>query len=174
MALSQGVSINCNKSCTGGLKKTYLANSDDVTSLTFGPDGQVTGIVMAGLAVFYEVQFKNQTGNFQQAVATDDTGCSTGVTQTLQILLQCYDQDIRTFLLELINQSCCGLVGINEHNSGFIGIWGFVDGLHIRNGSGTLVDSGTAITDPAQVTLQLLCTTTPAGLETEFATTIPV
>lgn len=168
-ALTGGLAgFDCASVCAGGIKRIWLTNEDDIDSITFGVNGEVTAITMVVGKVFFEVKLKVNTKQLvEQADVTED-GCGVTFTQTFTGIAACYDQDTRTFLLELAKQSCCGLVAIHEENSGFVALWGHIEDLPIRLGGGTNTDTGANLTDPNQVTIELVCTTTAEGLKTEF------
>ncbi len=170
--ITQGLAgFDCSTICAGGVRRVWITNADDVDSYTFGVDNEVTAIVMVvgpPAGVFYELEFKVNTKQFQQAVNMNEDGCGATVTQTLTGIASCYDQSKRTSIIEMAKQSCCGIVVIHQENSGFVGVWGFVEDLYARLGPGTATDTGANLSDPNQVTIELVCTTTLDGLLTEF------
>lgn len=167
-AITGGQSINCNKSCPGGVRKLWLANKDDIDEITYDTDGSVLTIVMVATKVFYEVQFKKNTKLFEETAVIGADGCNVGWNQAFTGIGQCRDQETRNFLIELANQSCCGIVVIHEEQSGAVQLWGHLDENHASLGDGTVISTGTAITDPNQVTINLVCTTVNEGLSTAF------
>ena len=60
--ISSGITKTCGWS-QGGNKRVYLANADEVTGLT-KVDGIITAIAMSAGAVFYEIEFEDNTSNF--------------------------------------------------------------------------------------------------------------
>lgn len=168
-ALTQGLAaFDCATTCAGGVKRVWLANYDDIDLITFDADGSVTAITMLASAVFYELKFKVNTKQLNEAYNTAEDGCGTTLTQTLTGIAPCYNQDTRTFLQEAAQQSCCGMVAIIEENSGFVGMIGYIEEQHVRLGPGTQTDTGANLTDQNQVTLELVCTCTVDGAKTLF------
>ena len=55
MAITAGLTTSCNKSCAGGVKRLWIANFDDIATITFDGTDQITGITMVATKVFYEV-----------------------------------------------------------------------------------------------------------------------
>lgn len=53
MAITTGLTTNCAKSCAGGVKRLWIANFEDIASITFDGTEQITAITMVGAAVFY-------------------------------------------------------------------------------------------------------------------------
>lgn len=170
--ISQGISgFDCSNICAGGVRRAWVTNIDDIDSVTYGVSGEVTAIVMVigpPAGVFYELEFKKNTKQLVEQFNPSEDGCSISITQTFTGIATCFSQDLRTSLIQLAKQSCCGIVVIHEENSGFVGIWGLVTDLHASIGGGTQTDTGANLTDPNQVTLELVCQTTVDGLKTEF------
>lgn len=168
MAITAGLPKSCTKSCPGGVRRVWVANVEDIASFTFDGDNAITAITMVATKKFYELEFKRNTKSFVETPNVSEDGCNSSITQVLQGIAQCRDQDTRNWLLSAIKQSCCGMVIAIEENNGFVAIAGFLSELNFRIGSGTEINSGTNLTDPSQFTLNLICDTTPDGLATEF------
>lgn len=160
--------FDCSTICAGGIKRLWLTNRDDIDTITYGVDGEVTAITMVLTAVFYEVKLKTNTKQLIEQFNVTEDGCGVTITQTFTGIAPCFSQDTRKFLQEVAAQSCCGMAVIHEENSGFVGIWGLIDDLPVRLGGGTQTDTGANLTDPNQVTLELVCNTIANGQKTEF------
>jgi hypothetical protein len=168
MAITQGLTTSCAKSCAGGVKRIWIANFDDIATITFDGSEQITAITMNGAAVFYEVQLKRNSKSFTEQFNVSDDGCNNSLTQTFTGNGQCRDQDTRQFLVEAAKQSCCGIIVLHEENNGQVVAWGFFDDLNARLGGGTQITTGTNLTDPSQITLELICDTVVDGAATVF------
>ena len=56
--LTTGITLACaDACCSGGLNRIWIAQRDDVASVTRGTDDEVTAITMVATKVFYEIQF---------------------------------------------------------------------------------------------------------------------
>ena len=63
----QGYNIGCGFNAPGGLATIYLANSEDVTSITQSvPNGEYDTITMAVGKVWYQFDFKRDSANYMQ------------------------------------------------------------------------------------------------------------
>lgn len=160
--------FDCASTCPGGVRRVWLANYDDIASITFGTGNAISAYVMNPGAVFYEVKLKVNTKQLVQATNISDDGCTQSVTQTFTGIGACPDQSARDFIVEVAQQSCCGIVVILELNNGQVITFGWLEDLTARLGSNTQIDTGANLTDPNQFTLELLCTTTIEGLATAY------
>lgn len=168
MAITSGLTTSCAKSCAGGVKRIWIANFDDVDTITTDGQGQITAITMVATKVFYEVELKRNSKAFTEQFNVSEDGCNNSLTQTLVGNGQCRDQDTRNFLIEVSKQSCCGIIVCHEENNGQVVVWGFLDDLNVRLGGGTQITTGTNLTDASQITLELICDTTVDGAATVF------
>ena len=159
---------NCAVSCPGGIRRLWVANADDIVSITFAVDGAVDAYVLDTGTQFFEIKLKVNTKQLTENVETGDDGCSPSVTQTFTGVGACWSQEVRTLLIELGKQSCCGIVIIHEENSGEVATWGYLEDLYARLGPGTQTETGANLTDANQFTLELVCTTTSDGLKTTY------
>ena len=123
---------------------------------------------MVGSTVFYEVELKRNSKSFTEQFNVSEDGCNNSLTQTFTGNGQCRDQDTRNFLIAAAKQSCCCIVVVHEENNGQVVAWGYFDDLNARLGADTQVTTGTNLTDPAQITLELICDTTVDGAATVF------
>ena len=65
--LVQGYNVDCGFAAPGGLATIYLANSEDVTSITQSvPNGEYDTITMAVGKVWYQFDFKLDSANYMQ------------------------------------------------------------------------------------------------------------
>jgi len=158
MALTQGRANICTTGlCSGGAGTLYLANANEVASVTTNASGAATGITMTSTAAdFYEFEFRDFSAAFTETVEQTFTGIWT-----------CRNQSDRNIIEEMASNSC-GLVAVHVENTGRYWVWG-----HVQVGGKTLSatltgfegQSGTVITDPNQETLTLTCSTTVKAIE---------
>jgi hypothetical protein len=149
--------------CAGGIGKLYIANANQVTSITNNASGATTAITMASsAAVFYEVEFRDNSGAFTETVTQDPDTLSVAIEQSLVGIINCRDQELRNLIQDMAGQAC-GLVCVHVENTGNYWIWGAeVIGSKKRPARLTSAEglSGALFTDSNQETLTLTCRTT--------------
>jgi hypothetical protein len=149
--------------CAGGIGKFYIANANQVTSITNNASGATTAITMnSSAAVFYEVEFRDNSGAFTETVTQDPDTLSVAVEQSLVGIINCRDQELRNLIQNMAAQAC-GLVCVHVENTGLYWIWGAeVIGSKKRPARLTSAEalSGALFTDSNQETLTITCRTT--------------
>jgi hypothetical protein len=149
--------------CAGGIGKLYIANANEVTSITNNASGATTAITMASsAAVFYEVEFRDNSGAFTETVTQDPDTLSVAIEQSLVGIINCRDQELRNLIQDMAGQAC-GLVCVHVENTGKYWIWGAeVIGSKKRPARLTSAEglSGALFTDSNQETLTITCRTT--------------
>ena len=149
--------------CAGGIGKLYIANANQVTSITTNSSASVTAITMSSTAsVFYEVEFRDNSGAFTETVTQDPDTLSVAIEQSLVGIINCRDQELRNLIQDMANQAC-GLVCVHVENTGNYWIWGAETiGAKKRPARLTNVEglSGALFTDSNQETLTIACRTT--------------
>jgi hypothetical protein len=168
MSIIAGLTTNCSKNCAGGTKRIWIANFDDVASYTTDGTNQITAITMVATKKFYEVELKKNSKSFTEQFNVSEDGCNSSLTQTFTGNGQCRDQTTRNFLISASKQSCCGIIVVHEENNGQVVVWGFLDELNARLGPGTQITTGASLTDPAQITFELICDTIVDGAAAAF------
>jgi hypothetical protein len=166
--LSSGRSVNCaSGTCAGGAGKLYLANANEVSSVTTSSAG-ASAITMSSTAYnFYEFDFRDFSANFTETTTQDLDTLAVSVEQNFTGIWTCRNQADREIIQSLANQSC-GLVAVHVENTGKYWAWG-----HIEVGGKKLParlataesDSGTALTDPNQTTITITCRTNKVAYE---------
>ena len=92
--------------CAGGIGKLYIANANQVTSITTNATAAVTAITMSSTAaVFYEVEFRDNSGAFTETVTQDPDTLSVAVEQSLVGIINCRDQELRNLVQDMANQA---------------------------------------------------------------------
>ena len=164
MALTGGWLNQCTDgTCPGGIGTLYLANANEVSSVTTSATGEVTAITMTtSAAVFYEVEFRDDSGSFTSTVTVDPVTQAKSVEIIGTGIITCRSQNLRDFVEELALQAC-GLVAVWVESTGLYWIAGHVEvGNKKRPFRLTTAEglTGTAFTDPNQETITLTCRTT--------------
>jgi len=149
--------------CAGGIGKLYIANANQVTSITNNASGATTAITMSSTAsVFYEVEFRDNSGAFTETVTQDPDTLSVAIEQSLVGIINCRDQDLRNLIQDMANQAC-GLVCVHVENTGNYWIWG-AETIGSKKRPARLTSSeglsGALFTDSNQETLTITCRTT--------------
>ena len=149
--------------CAGGIGKFYIANANQVTSITNNASGATTAITMASTAaVFYEIEFRDNSGAFTETVTQDPDTLSVAIEQNLTGVINCRDQELRNLIQDMANQAC-GLVCVHVENTGNYWIWG-VETIGAKKRVARLTSaeglSGALFTDSNQETLTITCRTT--------------
>jgi hypothetical protein len=135
--------------CAGGIGKFYVANANQVTSITNNASGSTTAITMASTAaVFYEIEFRDNSGAFTETVTQDPDTLSVAIEQSLTGIINCRDQELRNLIQDMANQDW---------------IWG-VETIGAKKRVARLTSaeglSGALFTDSNQETLTITCRTT--------------
>jgi hypothetical protein len=149
--------------CAGGIGKFYVANANQVTSITNNASGATTAITMASTAaVFYEIEFRDNSGAFTETVTQDPDTLSVAIEQSLTGIINCRDQELRNLIQDMANQAC-GLVCVHVENTGNYWIWG-AETIGAKKRPARLTNaeglSGALFTDSNQETLTISCRTT--------------
>lgn len=175
-SLSAGRTTACtNDLCSGGCSTLYLANANEVTSVTRNASGAATAITMSSTAtVFYEYQFREFSGQFTETVTVDQDTKNVSVEQNFAMVWPCRNMTDRNLIMDMA-QNGCGMVAVHVEHTGVYWIWG-----HETVGSRKLPvylntnegDSGAAITDPNQETINLVCRTTAKAIELADGSTV--
>nr|WP_298660955.1 hypothetical protein [uncultured Flavobacterium sp.] len=99
--LDAGISKTCDNN-TGGIKKLYLAELENISSITHGsPLDTITAISMVATKKFYEFVFNKNTSTFTEVTTGDQAVGSEVCTQTITLVLNRREQAKRDVLLKL-------------------------------------------------------------------------
>lgn len=176
MAITQGRANTCTTGlCSGGAGTLYLANANEVSSVTTNASGAATAITLTSTAAnFFEFEFRDFSAAFTETGTVDPVTKAKSVEQTFTGIWTCRNQADRNIIEELASSSC-GLVAVHVENTGRYWVWGNIQ-VGGKTLSATLTgfegQSGTAITDPNQETLTLTCSTTKKAIELMDGATI--
>lgn len=147
MAIVPITKVACPKG-RAGLAKLWATECENVASLTFDANHQITAITMVSTTTFKLIEFEKNTAFFNQTKTR--VGNAHNVEQALQFVLPNMDATRREALWEL-NQPCC-VTGVALDNSGqyhFIGISYYPDtGEYVFEDMAAGDGSGNTGTDP--------------------------
>ena len=140
--LDAGISKTCDNN-TGGVKKIYIAEKDNVSSITHGsPYDTITAISMVSTKKFYEFVFNKNTSTFTESTTGDQAVGSQVCTQTLTLVLNRREQAKREVLLKLGNFKDLAVIVLDSNDKYFF--LGETEGLNMTENSS---ESGTVKTD---------------------------
>lgn len=140
--LFEGIARTCGNN-HGGIKKLYLTELCNVSSLTLGsPTTEITAITMSGAAVFYEFEFIKNTSTFTDVGARSDSGGYV-YTQTINLQLSKREKTKRD-TLALLATSGKELVAIVKDANDLYWYLGETNGLTLTENNS---ESGTAKAD---------------------------
>jgi hypothetical protein len=116
----------------GGVFKIWIAKQSDVDTAAVTL-GVVTAMTMLGAGVFYEMQFRPQSGGFTEVYTGADTGGKGFWLQTLTGTLSAHTPESRAFL-DGLTQCNCGLVVVHTEDgnsgAGYQWVWGLRKGVN--------------------------------------------
>jgi pectate lyase len=168
-ALSSGRTTTCTSGgCSGGAGADYLylANANEVTSVTTNASGAATAITMSSGATFYQYDFRDESAQFTETVTVDDTTRAVSVEQTFTMIWPCRNMTDRNLIMDMAGQAC-GMVAVHMEETGVYWIWG-----HTGTGSRKRVrvqtvegDSGAALSDANAETITLACVASTKAVE---------
>ncbi len=115
----------------GGIKRVLLANADDVTGVTL-TDSIITAITMGSGKVFYEYQFRANTGSLTSNYQVPDTGASPYVQTDLVMAFNRMETAKRVSIIALAQAD---LVGIVEDMNGKYWYLGYDNPLRLSAGA---------------------------------------
>jgi len=86
-ALSGAIAKSCDTN-TGGIRKMYIADYDNVTSITSGGTPEtISAITMSGSTKFYEFEFNRNTSSYEEVTTISLENGTTFFSQTVRLEL---------------------------------------------------------------------------------------
>lgn len=159
MVLTAGLTRIC-ASRSGGLITLYLANVDDVTSLTLnGATGEYTAVTMVATKVFYKFDFKQDSG--QRKESGKMTNGAFSVEHMIEVYMEDLNQTTRNRMQDVADASTCGMIAIVKDANARMWVVGYNEKftkerpLKLDTNEG---DSGKAFTDANGNTMVLKST----------------
>jgi len=122
--LAAGTTQSCTSANSGGIKRIYLANADDVSAFTYASN-VATVIAMAMSKVFYEFEFEQDTAEWRES--GELVNGSAKYTEELEFYIRLNNDTNRTILDALSNN--CGYIAVVEDSNGTHWLLGASEGL---------------------------------------------
>lgn len=145
-----GITLDCTNSL-GGIRRVFIANYGDVTSVTVGEDDVigVENITMSGDAKFKTYQFRKQTGSMTSTLTVDETAGINYVSTELSLVFTKMETPKR---IEMAAIAIGQLAVIVEDSNGKYWYLGYDDYVSASAGG---ANTGTAKGDQNAYTLTL-------------------
>ncbi|MGL4640993.1 MAG: hypothetical protein ACRCVX_14860 [Shewanella sp.] len=160
MPLTTGRAHNCAEKTSAGVTRIAFANRQEVTTTTVGVDKAFSAITMASGKVFYPISFFQETLKFNESIAFANN--SRLVTSRFEGSWMGWTQADRKMLVDLYDQSPCGLVAIAELENGQVILVGInpekptVPDKYYLAMEGSEFESGAKLDDVMQNILKLV------------------
>jgi hypothetical protein len=122
--LAGGTTQDCTTANSGGIKRIYLANVDDVSGFTYAQN-VATVIAMVMDKVFYEFEFEQDTAEWRES--GELVNGSSKYTEELEFYIRLNNNTNRTILDALSNN--CGFIAVVEDSNGTHWLLGASEGL---------------------------------------------
>ena len=149
--LSAGVTRDCGFQF-GGLKRVYLANYEEVESVAYNADGEITGVTMVSTgATWYSFEYEPNTA--QKLEELQVGAVSRFVNQTLNMQIANITQAKKVVLEELAIATVAAIVQTQDDLYWYFGEPTKSAGLRVAELS---IDSGTAQEDDATCSISLV------------------
>lgn len=155
VSFSGGIANDCENNM-GGVTKLYLADWDDVDTITES-GGTVSAIAMTGSASFYEFEFNRNSATFNEDLVKSVEAGSALFEQTVTVTIPRRDVNKRNTLALLTQRD---LAVIIKDSNGIHWLPGHIEGMYLSEETST---SGTAKADGSNYVLTL------KGFEVEMA-----
>lgn len=160
--LTQGFPIDC-KNNVGGVKAVYIANKENIASIT-ETAGVITALTMDAGTDFYKYDQIKETSNFAEAITTNVQNGTVFYAQTIEVVLNKLQTNTRNEILLLSQATTCVIV---EDNNGKYWLLGKVNGLDVTGGGSA---TGTAFGDRNGYTLTFTGSEPELAVEVSSAT----
>lgn len=134
-----GIALDCGN--VGGIKKLYIANVSDVSTIAFDADGEVTALTMAAGKTFKSYSFRKGNASFTANGTRDDKNDIYTAKTDITAQFNKMDKAKRTEIVELVKAAAYVIIKDNNNIYWFIGRDSYVS-LVTGNGQ-----SGAAMTD---------------------------
>jgi len=142
-ALNGAIAKSCDTN-TGGIRKMYIADFDNVTGITTsGTPAKISAITMAAGTKFYEFEFNRNTSSYEEAVTVNLENGSTFFNQTVRLELARRESAKRDAIEKLVAGQKQLMVIVLDSN-GLYWLFGQVEGAYATEITG---GSGVAKTD---------------------------
>lgn len=129
-----GIAKGCDNNI-GGIVTLYLADKEDVASITDDGAGSVTAITMDGAVTFTEFTFRRNTSSFTEEANIDLVNGSTYYTSTINLMLH-KREAAKSNSIQLIAEGQRDLVAIVEDANGLFWVFDQMQLTAVGEGSG--------------------------------------
>ncbi len=114
-----GIALDCGN--VGGIKKLYVANIADVSTITYGADGEVTAMTMASGKTFKSYSFRKGNASFTVNGVKDDKNGTYFATTEISAQFNKMEKPKRNEIVELVKANAYVIIQDNNNIYWFIG-----------------------------------------------------
>lgn len=114
-----GIALDCGN--VGGVKKLYIANVADVSTIAYGADGEVTAMTMAAGAKFKTFSFQRGNASFTSSGAKDIKNGTYFASTDITAQFNRMDKAKRTEMVNLAKANAIAIVQDNNDTYWLIG-----------------------------------------------------
>lgn len=135
-----GIALDCGN--VGGVKKIYVANVSDVSTMVVDASGEVTALTMSAGKTFKSYSFRKGNASFTTTGNRDDKAGTYFASTEIAIQFNKMEKSKRTELVELLKANAYVIVIDNNNVAWFVGYGSYVS-LTTGNGqSGATMAEG--------------------------------
>ena len=122
LCITNGRSKQCATPISGGSPFFYLTDTQDIATVMYGLNDEVTGVTMVVGGKYLKMQGADDTSVFTESGTNEN--CSSQWVQTYTQNWRGRNQDDRNTIMEFAN-CCCGMSAIHGENTGKAWFWGY-------------------------------------------------
>jgi hypothetical protein len=140
--LNGGITLGCDPN-TGGVRKIYITDSINVSSVTENADEVITAIGMVSGTTYYDFQFNKNTSSYEENIEVNLENGSTVYNQSVNLVIPRREwQKRNTIALLAVGQKKLSI--IVEDSNGLFWLFGRFEGMQVTEMTG---GSGVVKTD---------------------------
>lgn len=114
-----GIALDCGN--VGGIKKLYIANVADVSTIAYGSDGEVTAMTMAAGKTFKSYSFRKGNASFTSTGNRDDKNGTYFAMTEISAQFNKMEKSKRTEMVELVKANAYVIIKDNNDIYWFVG-----------------------------------------------------
>lgn len=114
-----GIALDCGN--VGGIKKLYVANVSDVSTIAFDASGEVSALTMAAGKTFKSYSFRKGNASFKTTGARDDKQGTYFANTEIMAQFNKMDKAKRTELVQLVAANAYVIIKDNNNEYWFVG-----------------------------------------------------
>jgi hypothetical protein len=118
-AVLTGIALDCGN--VGGIKKLYVANVADVSTIAFDASGEVSAITMAAGKTFKSFNFRKGNASFTVNGNKDDKNGTYFATTEISAQFNKMEKATRTEIVELVKANAYVIIKDNNGTYWFVG-----------------------------------------------------